>query len=43
MRALYDSEGFAVEGTLREAVPLEVGYDSLPGDSRDVYTVYTSK
>jgi diamine N-acetyltransferase len=28
-QALYDSEGFIVEGTLREAVRLEVGYDSL--------------
>jgi len=28
-RALYDSEGFVVEGTLREAVRVEEGYDSL--------------
>jgi len=28
-QALYRSEGFVVEGTLREAVRLEVGYDSL--------------
>ena len=28
-RALYDSEGFAVEGTLREAVRVEGGYESL--------------
>ena len=26
---LYESEGFVVEGTLREAVRLDVGYDSL--------------
>jgi diamine N-acetyltransferase len=28
-RALYESEGFVVEGTLREAVRVEAGYDSL--------------
>ena len=28
-QALYASEGFVVEGTLRDAVRLEVGYDSL--------------
>jgi diamine N-acetyltransferase len=28
-RALYDSEGFVVEGTLREAVRVDGGYDSL--------------
>ncbi len=28
-QALYASEGFIVEGTLRDAVRLEVGYDSL--------------
>jgi diamine N-acetyltransferase len=28
-QALYLSEGFIVEGTLREAVRLQVGYDSL--------------
>ena len=28
-QALYASEGFVVEGTLRDAVRLDVGYDSL--------------
>ena len=28
-RALYDSEGFVVEGTLREAVRIDGSYDSL--------------
>jgi diamine N-acetyltransferase len=28
-QALYDSEGFVVEGTLREAVRVDGGYDSL--------------
>lgn len=28
-RALYDSEGFVVEGTLRESVRVEGGFDSL--------------
>jgi diamine N-acetyltransferase len=28
-KALYDSEGFSVEGTLREAVKVQGGFDSL--------------
>ena len=28
-QALYESEGFVVEGTLRDAVRLDAGYDSL--------------
>ncbi len=28
-QSLYESEGFVVEGTLREAVRLDDGYDSL--------------